>query len=600
MKLLAKKCLILLVTAFIGISGLGLLFPAFSHADSAGTSLEAAPRISFTFDDGQASAYNNAEPILAKYGLTGTDYVITGCVGMTKIPNTCRANTGVSYMTWQQIQTLQNSDGWEIGSHTVDHDCLASSAKQDSGDCQKNTLTTAQVDAELANSKSAFAAEGINATDFAPPYGDYNNSVLAEIAKYYASMRNFKNANNNANVWPYSDYYLQDVTVQEGLNTVASVESQIDQAIANNQWLVLTFHDIEPSPSTNPDDYQYGTNELDQIAAYVAAKQSAGQIQSVHVDQGLVTSSTNLLPNGSFNDGIADGWTTDSANITKDTATNGSYPDPTNSIKFVSSTKAEHLFSPKVSVDPNTTYLLKTFLNVKAITGGEVGFYIDEYDANGNWISGQWKTAENSSFVEDMNFTYKPSSPQVSKASLQIYTTANTGITAYVDNVQWFPLTATAPTNLVTNGTFDAGIAQGWSTDDPTDVTADANNNGSPNNPVNSVAIKNNAAGTNSHLFGPKVTVSSSKSYTITSWLNLLQINSNPGSEVGFYIDEYDANGNWISGQYKTGVHTTGAGDVGFTYTPSSANVSQASVQVILVGNSGITGYFDDVRWWQN
>src|SRR6185312_8364696 len=123
---------------------------------------------------------------------------------------------------------------------------------------------------------------------------------------------------------------------------------------------------------------------------------------------------------------------------------------------------------------------------------GEVGFYIDEYDANGNWISGQWKAAENSSFVEDMNFTYKPTSAAVSKASLQIYTKANPGITAYVDNAQMFPLSATTSTqtNLVANGTFDAGIASGWSTDDSTNIKADAANHGAPANPVNSASIK--------------------------------------------------------------------------------------------------------------
>jgi peptidoglycan/xylan/chitin deacetylase (PgdA/CDA1 family) len=567
---------------------------------AATTSPTPLPRISFTFDDSLASTYTQAAPTLAKYGLTGTDYVITGCVGMTTAPNTCRANTDRTYMTWAQIQALQNTSGWEIGSHTVNHYCLASNAAADPGDCQKNTLTVAQVDQELANSKSTLAANGINATDMSTPYGDFNNSVLAEIAKYYATMRQFKNAANNANVWPYSDYYLQDATIQEGTDTVASVEAKVDAAIANNQWLILTFHDIAPTPSTNPDDYQYGTSELDQIAAYVKAKQDAGKIQSVHVNQGLVTGDTNLLANSSFNSGIASGWTTDApATITKDTGNNGSYPDPTNSIKLVSTSASTHLFSPKVSVDPNTTYLLKTFLNVKSITSGEVGFYIDEYNAQGNWVSGQWKKAENSSFVEDMNLAYKPTSVNVSKASLQIYVTGNPGITAYVDNTQWFPLQATVPTqtNLLPNGTFDNGIANGWSTDSPTNITKDTGSHGSPANPVNSISMKALSTSQNIHLFSPMVAVSSSNSYSINSYLNLTQATS---GVVAYYIDEYDTNGNWISGQYKTDTNVVGAGNVGFQYVPSSSNVKKASLQVIVVGNSGIQAYFDDAQWYQN
>jgi peptidoglycan/xylan/chitin deacetylase (PgdA/CDA1 family) len=582
--------------AFISIIGAQGVMPAITRAAVQNPAPKAA--VSFTFDDGLQSAYTQAAPTLQKYGLNGTDYVITNCVGMTTVPNTCLANTDAPYMTWAQIQALQNTNGWEIGSHTVDHQCLASSAKEDRSDCQSNYLTTAQVDAELANSKSALAAQGINATDFAPPYGDYNNSVLAEIAKYYATMRNFANANNNTNVWPYSDYYLQDLPVQEGVDTVASVETKINSAITNNQWLILTFHDIQPTPSKVADDYQYGTNELDQIAAYVQAKQNAGLIKNVKVNQGTVTSDTNLFANSSFDNGIANGWTANSANITKDTANNGSFPSPTNSIKFVGGTASEHLESPVVNVDQNTTYMLKSFLNVQKITSGEVGYYIDEYDANGNWISGQWKTAEKSAFVESMNFTYKPTSANVSKASLQIYTTANSGVTAFVDNAQMFPLsTATqTQTNLVANGTFDAGIASGWTTDAASNIAADAGNHGSPANPVNSVAMTANAS-KNVHLFSPQVAVSSGKSYSINSWLNITSLTS---GEVGFYVDEYNASGQWISGKYLTGIHALGANNVGLTYTPSSTSVAKASLQVIVVGNSGIQAYFDDVRWYQN
>jgi peptidoglycan/xylan/chitin deacetylase (PgdA/CDA1 family) len=132
-------------------------------------------KVSFTFDDGLASAYTNVAPIMAKYGFKATDYVITGCAGMTTIPNTCHANTDASYMTWAQVQALQNTYGWEIASHTVSHPYLATF---DATDGQPNKLTAAQVTTELTNSKSALASHGINATDFSSPYGDYNQAVL--------------------------------------------------------------------------------------------------------------------------------------------------------------------------------------------------------------------------------------------------------------------------------------------------------------------------------------------------------------------------------------------------------------------------------------
>ena len=487
-KFTAFMAVIFLIT--IGLSQVGAITAQAASAPT-NTSLSPVAKVSFTFDDGLASSYTNAAPILAKYGLTGTDYIPTSCIGST---GTCPENTDASYMTWAQVQALQNSYGWEIGSHSVDTPCLASSAKTDPADCPNpKPLTTAQIDAELANSKSTLATYGINATDFAPPYGDFNNNVIAQIAKYYASMKQYKNAANNTNGWPYSDYYLQDYAggIQETVTPVSSVEAGIDNAIANHQWLILTFHDILPSPSTNPDDYQYGSAELTQIAAYVQTKVNAGLIQSVHVNQGLV-SGTNLMPNSSFSAGISDGWTTDApTKITLDTGNNGSYPNSTDSVKVVSTTTPSHLFSPKIAVTPGTTYILKNFLNLLTISSGEVGYYIDEYNANGQWISGQWLKQEVSPFVEDMNFTYKPSSSSVSSASLQIVVNGK-GITAYLANAQWYASTIAAPagTNLLTNGTFTAGISGGWTTDDPADITADSNNNGSPANPTYSVSLK--------------------------------------------------------------------------------------------------------------
>lgn len=573
----------------VGAMAAALLSPTAAYA--AVDNPAATPLVSFTFDDGGQSALTQAAPTLQKYGLTGTNYIITNCVGMTTVPNTCRANTDVPYMTWDQITQLQNTYGWEIGSHTVDHQCLVSVG----GDCQNTKLTAAQVDAELANSKAALAAHGFNATAFAPPYGDYDMSAVARVAKYYSSMRGF--ADTGLNTWPLGDYLLRNVPVQEVTTPVATLKAKVDEAIANKTWVVFTFHDIRPTPSRTPDDYEYGTAELDQLAAYVQTKVAAGQIKNVNVSKGLVNGSPNKLANPTFNNGIADGWRTDApATITSDAANNGSYPDFAKSVKLVSGATTGHLFSPTVPVSPTTNYTFKSFLNVAAITTGEVGFYVDEYNSAGQWISGQFRKRENSRWVESMNFTYTPSSTNVASASLQIWVTG-TGITAYVDNVQMLALgaetTPPPPSNLVSNGTFDAGISSGWTTDSAATVVADAANHGSPANPVNSVKLTATTA--NKHLFSPQVAVAPG-TYKIAGYLNVAARTS---GEVGFYIDEYNAAGQWISGQYKLGVAVAGVTNVDLTYSPSTTAVAKASLQVIVQGNSGMQAYVDDVRWWR-
>ncbi len=581
------------LSIFIAVSFvfIALLQPANAHALV--VNAQPSANISFTFDDGLNSVATQAAPVLSKYGLTGTSYVVTNCIGMVTTPNTCRADSDKTYMTWIQVKDLQNINGWEIGSHTVTHPYLAT---KDASDGQPKVLTAAQVDAELKNSKAALTAQGINATAFAAPYGDYNPKVLAQIAKYYSSNRGFADVNNN--IWPNNAYLINNYQVQAGVS-VDQVKAKIDQAIAGKNWLTLTFHDIKINPSTDPDDYEYSTSGLDQIASYVKSKQVAGLLKNVNVSNGIVSGSNNLFTNSTFNNGITAGWTKDSTTVTANAANNGSFPDSANSVKMVSSTKNVHLFSPKVSVSSNSSYLFKSFLNVQSRTSGVVGYYVDEYDNNGNWVSGQYKASEQSIFVEEINFPYVPSSANVKQSRLQIIVSANSGITAFVDNVQMYssvdsPVQPEKP-NLVPNSTLDAGISQGWTTNSPSTIVADSSGSGSPANPTNSVKVT--ATSSNTHLFSPKVAVNPLKTYTLSCYINMLAILT---GELGFYIDEYDESGNWISGQYVGGVRSAGKVTNLIQYKPSSSAVKSASLQFIVMGNSGIQGFIDNLTWLEN
>ncbi len=309
-----------------------------------------------------------------------------------------------------------------------------------------------------------------------------------------------------------------------------------------------------------------------------------------------------VMTNGTFDAGIASGWTTDNATaFAADSANHGSPANATKSVKLAAGTANTHLFSPRIDVASDKEYTLKSYLNLTARTANEVGYYIDEYDAAGNWISGKYAHGKSTLGAENISYAYTPSSANVKKASWQVILPANSGITGYFDNAQWLAPSGTVvtppvtPTNLVTNSAFDNGIADGWTTNTPANVTADATNNGSPVNQVNSVKMV--AGATNAHLFSPKVAVNNTKSYSLTSYLNLQQITA---GELGYYIDEYDAAGNWISGQWKKAETTVGGRDVALSYTPSSANVATASLQVYTTAGSGITAYVDYVRWYQN
>lgn len=376
------------------------------------------PKISLTFDDGFTSVLTHAAPTLSQYGYRGTSYIIPACVDTSGV---CRANEDASYMNWEQIKQLKEGYGWEIGAHSFTHPALTG-------------LSDRQLDRELSMSKTTLAAQGIEAISFASPYGDYNNKTLAAIAKYFESHRGFWDRGYNR--WPHNEYLLAVQQVQSGVS-VAQVKRHIDTAARNKQWLILVFHDIKAQASNHAEDYEYPGEHLNQIAAYIKHK----GISVVPVQEGYTKSNVNLLANASFDNGLQNGWHTDTPrNVHINTGNNGSYPSPKNSVRLSSGPSSAHLFSPTLQVLPTTTYMIKSFLKVETIVSGEVGYYVDEYDEHGEWISGQWKNGEKSAFTENISFPYRPSSSKVKQARLQVFVTPGSGIKAYVDNFQWFPM----------------------------------------------------------------------------------------------------------------------------------------------------------------
>lgn len=66
-----------------------------------------------TFDDGYESFYQYAYPLLLKYGMTATNFVIVNYIG---------TNPGISFLTWDEIITMKK-EGFSFYSHTFNsHD----------------------------------------------------------------------------------------------------------------------------------------------------------------------------------------------------------------------------------------------------------------------------------------------------------------------------------------------------------------------------------------------------------------------------------------------------------------------------------------------
>jgi hypothetical protein len=146
----------------------------------------------------------------------------------------------------------------------------------------------------------------------------------------------------------------------------------------------------------------------------------------------------NLLPNASFEEGLSGGWSTDNSRYVRaDSNNNGSYPSPRHSIRLIGTRRtASHLFSPRVGVSSDTLYAMRSYTDTRGLRRGEVGYYIDEYNEAGAWISGKWIVGITQPNVIDEAFRYQPSSPAVKSASVQVYLTKGSHGSVYVDNIE--------------------------------------------------------------------------------------------------------------------------------------------------------------------
>lgn len=106
-----------------------------------------------TFDDGYADNYLTALPIMEKYGMKATVFIIPGQVGQPE------------YLTWEQAKALQKR-GTEIGSHTLSHAALSE-------------ITGAEQVRELAESKAILERNLATPIVYlAYPYGKFSPGLF--------------------------------------------------------------------------------------------------------------------------------------------------------------------------------------------------------------------------------------------------------------------------------------------------------------------------------------------------------------------------------------------------------------------------------------
>lgn len=202
----------------------------------------AQPIISVNFDDGWESVATVGLKYFDKYDIKTTQYVVASYVDNEN-----------AYMSKDQLKQMQ-AKGHEIGAHSLKH-------------CNMAMLSIQDLDYDTRVSKEILARNYGEIRSYAHPYGAYSEDTLDVLGKSFKYLRSTTTGYNDHYFDPHN-IKVQNVKLE---TTPEELQSWIQYAVDNKQWLVLVYHKVD----TNDD---FGISEENFDKQMAAIKYSGAQI----------------------------------------------------------------------------------------------------------------------------------------------------------------------------------------------------------------------------------------------------------------------------------------------------------------------------------
>ncbi|WP_258314694.1 polysaccharide deacetylase family protein [Streptomyces sp. Act143] len=210
--------------------------------------------VSLTFDDSHVSIHDLARPVMDPYGMPGTVYNIADAIG-----------TG-SFLTIEQMRSLQDFSGWEMAGHSY-----ATSAHTAS----YSKLTAQQVDDDFRMLREWLVGKGFTSEHFAYPHGAFQKTtdgvpVDLLAARHFTTARSIisETSESSAPAMPFRLKALTGINDGSGiggttLSKVIGAGGPLDRCAGGGGWLILCLHRIVAgTPTASTEISQAGLGRL--------------------------------------------------------------------------------------------------------------------------------------------------------------------------------------------------------------------------------------------------------------------------------------------------------------------------------------------------
>ena len=212
--------------------------------------------VAITLDDGYHCWTSEIMPVLQKYDMPATFYIIDP-----------QYQKGFS---WTDAQELYNA-GYEIGWHTAKHVSV-------------DMMASSEIASDFESAEPMFESHGLPRPEtFAYPSGRHSDQSMEVASRYFVASRTTEDGVNYPDDVRENPQHLRGYSMEKGLSFL---EKKVNKYSGQNVLITLVGHTVGEVASwqTKPD---MTVDDFNALAEFLHEKEQAGLIEVVTLDEGV-------------------------------------------------------------------------------------------------------------------------------------------------------------------------------------------------------------------------------------------------------------------------------------------------------------------------